>query len=69
MRLEAMGLWGQLICRVVGFLQHSVSPEMGMEKATGEVDPGLGFAGKQESKEVGDTDKRDRSAHPPRGRR
>lgn len=47
----------KLICRVVGFLQHPISPEIGMEKAIGEAYPGLGFAGKQESKEVGDVER------------
>ena len=42
-----------------------------MGKAIGEAVPGLGFAGQRrpESKEVGDVDKRGRSAGPLRGRR
>lgn len=42
-----------------------------MEKATGEADPGLGFAGqgRQFFKEVEDAGKRGGRGSPPRGRR
>lgn len=42
----------KIICVVVGFFHHFIRPEIGMEKATGEADPGLGFVGqgRQESK-------------------
>lgn len=42
----------KVICVVVGFFQHLVRPEIGMEKATGEADPRLGCVGRETRKQM-----------------
>lgn len=41
----------KVICVVVGFSQHFIRPEIGMEKATGEADPRLGCVGRETRKQ------------------
>lgn len=52
----------KVICVVVGFFQHLVRPEIGMEKATGEADPRLGCVGRETRKQDADADRRGESS-------